>query len=508
MSEAQSRADKAKAVLTAPIRGWRNKFNPIIGRAPRDDADSGGELPVQSAPSASGEGSSSGTTREQRDARLLREREGAPPPREQGSPRRFATVDPDPGARQTAFNALSGASENIHRDKTLFGRKVGESKDKGYGKNVEDAVNAFMNEAIGKLVTADSADPETFEKAQVLREALVKERNGYAARKTGETDKSKLDQRAEKVVALDKRIAGLDTLVEQATVRGSPDAASAGLMSVGIDSVDGLVEKVLTVRGADQAYMEELFRVTLHEQVKREMASAAKVGRDGKNTFLRSNNPPMKLIAAQIKADPEAQQAKDAFQNSVKALVPPSAMPMEVDPSRIKASVAAARTGQGTPTTAAAISDDDVRDEIADGIAAVARLVQSTLRRTFAMKVPRAVSVAASMIAAEARANGLDRKGVALAVGSVVVLRFIGPALATMRTLMKEPKITEEQQRALTLASKAVQNLANGIAPDSAKTEPAMKPVMAVLQDQYDTMADWLLAVADEGSRVLEASDD
>ncbi len=106
------------------------------------------------------------------------------------------------------------------------------------------------------------------------------------------------------------------------------------------------------------------------------------------------------------------------------------------------------------------------------------------------------------MIAAAAGKAGMDGKKVAIMVGGHVFLRVIVPALVAM------PSISSEQRRAMTLATKILQNISNGMRDGS--KEAYMAPFAQMVDDEMPALHKWFMDIVAQGDelRGIDGLDD
>jgi hypothetical protein len=446
-------------------RVWINKALNKLGRKPKFvEQESGGSSGTNPAYIGPDEGSSSGTNR-------------AYVGPEEGSSTGTRPRRNDGGSRRAAFEQLTGTNENIHRDRTLLGRRVGQSSDKGYEKNVETPVYELVSQLSGPLMGQDDLERKELQKVFQLRAALLKEQQGYGDRKTGEKKQAKAAQRDTKVSAIDERLEGLDKLM-------TPDLVAGGLMAPkgegGIDTKE-MVEATVELRGADEDYMARLMTTMATRQIENETSGRGGAA-EAKKNLMRSNTALSELVSTYMTKTQEGQEFRQDYQDEILSLVR-SAPPIEVDPFKVKPDP---RKTSGAEQQKAAVAKDGARQLVA--------LVNKVLDQTLDRELPAPIVALAGQVATEVRGKGLGDDDAAVAVGAIVMLRVINPAITE---LIANPAATPEMKRTLILVQKATQNLANHT--DGSDKEPYMAPVMNAIGGRMDDMAEWLLKVADGG---------
>ncbi len=430
-------------------RVWINKALNKLGRKPKvvEQASEGssGTNPLYAGPQ---EGSSSGTRQRQRDVR----------------------------SRRAAFEKLMGTNENVHRDRTVLGRRVGQSSDKGYEKKVETPVYALVNQLSGALMGQDDLEREQLQQVFQLRDALLQEQRGYGDRKAGEKTQAKVAQRDTKVSAIDERLEGLDELM-------TPDLVAGGLMAPkrgrGIETKE-MVAATVALRGEDEDYMAQLMTVMATRQIADETSD--KTAEQAKKNLMRSNTALSELVSTYMNTSQAGQDFRKEYQKQVLKLVG-SASRLEVDPDKVRTDPGATKGVQ-----------QQKADATRDGARQLVALVDGVLDQTIGRELPPPIVALARQVAAEVRGKGLDDHDAAVAVGGIVMLRVVNPAITE---LVADPDATPDMKRTLILVQKVTQNLANRTT--GGDKEPFMVPVMEAIWDRLDDMADWLLQVADTG---------
>jgi hypothetical protein len=227
---------------------------------------------------------------------------------------------------------------------------------------------------------------------------------------------------------------------------------------------DAVIKEIIGAHGTDTAYMELL----CEKSVGNDLASASKGG-NIEGTFFRSNSSATKLTKAFASTGetPAYLKGIDTDAKEWLADVSPET-PIEIDQEKN--------------------NDQEIIDK---SIIALTAFCEKTLHTLESKPAPSEIATTASMIAAAARKAGMNDQKVAIMVGGHVFLRMIVPALVAM------PSISSPQRRAMTLATKILQNVSNGVR-DGGK-EPFMLPFGDMVDREMPALHKWFMDIVAQG---------
>lgn len=396
--------------------------------------------------------------------------------------------------QREAMAAFRGEGEDIRRR-----RKVGpvplplKSRDKGYRTNVADPADALAAEVDLLLRQGVALSGDTLRKAVALRDELVRQRDHYSGNLAGEKNRTKGEQRQRKIDAINRRIDGLDDLLRQADAREVAWCAIANADSGGSDEVDDTIEEMVAQHGDDPRFMEGLFSHAIGAQIQKELYTDGRplTGKDllsAKQQLFRINNPATKLAVEYAAKSDEGGNYLRGCRNLMKGALPPQdesqdIEPLEIDPAKVK------------------MPEDASEQEIAEGIdrrlARLAGIVNTAMDGIMVRPAPQPISTIAHVVASSMTNEGFDEEEIAKTIGSFVMLRIVCPQFTRMCA-----ELPANERRSVILATKAIQNLANGIL-DAGK-EPWMQPLMDAVRGRYDEMNGWLLDIAKEGEALSQ----
>jgi hypothetical protein len=387
---------------------------------------------------------------------------------------------------------LGGEGEDIRRKKL-----IGKSTDKGYSRRVSDPVDRVLALVDDMIARGGAIDERTLPQLTDLRDQLRTSRTHYSDGLEGEKDRKKREQRQKKIDAITTRLGALDTLIAEgeraqnlrevavvqlkpaerakmlaanpemrkAVVAGkpAPDELADLLTATAANDMDALVKEIVDAHGSDAAYMEQL----CERVVALDLGGDRETG--GQTTFMRGNSAATKITKAYAMTG-ETGEYLGEMQTNTKVWLGSvgTGQPIEIDPVRT-----------------------DSEETIRQSQARLAHYVRALLNSIVGKPVPRAIATTAGMIAAGARKTGMNKDQIAVMVGGHVFLRVVIPALVTM------PGLTAEQQRAMVLATKLLQNVSNGIT-DGGK-EGFMADFADIIEEEMPSLHAWFLEIAASG---------
>ena len=397
---------------------------------------------------------------------------------------------------QEARDQLVGKDEDVSRKKF-----IGKSIDKGYTDRVTTEVNKIID-AVDKLISSGKEmDDNIRETLLTLHDKLGEGQAHYRDAITGDKKDVKLDkQRQDKVDAIGERMEAITRLMSESTrtqfrredevtklnpkerakmLKANPEmlkavisakpapAELADVLSEMGDSADGMIKQIIAAHGTDTAYMELLCDKTVGNDLK-----GASAGGNLEGTFFRGNSTATKLTKAYAMTGETPAFLKGIDTDAKEWLgdVSPET-PIEIDPDK-----------------------NDNQEVIDKSVLALVAFCEKTLHTLESKPAPSEIATTASMIAAAAGKAGMDGKKVAIMVGGHVFLRVIVPALVAM------PSISAPQRRAMTLATKILQNISNGMRDGS--KEAYMAPFAQMVDDEMPALHKWFMDIVAQGDEL------
>jgi GTPase-activator protein for Ras-like GTPase len=404
---------------------------------------------------------------------------------------------------------LSGKDEDVTR-KTTFGR----STDKGFRTKVMDVVDQFLQE-VDDLI-AGGPGPEINQHVEDLRLKLQQQRASYnEALKKKDTPK-KTDQRGRKVQAIDDRLKALDrfeidllisaqerqiilsnlndreraqALLDNPEIRRKviesrpqPNELAKLFTSTTSNKQDELLKDILDIHGKDQGYLMEVARE----------ATVIVTANEDRNAYMRGNSAGSKLLR-DICLSCESTQELTQMVGTDATDWAKSVGLIEVESDKMDGMEPRAR-----------------QDAIEVSAQAIRDLVTGTLNKIYQMEVAPEIKATAKIAADQFIRKFPDatQKELSAIISGHVFLRIVSPAIINaagalaprINELAKkkkektsEYKLLIQQQRALTLAAKVMQNIGNGTKPGD--KEPAMRVFDDLIDQVLGDMQNYCLSI-------------
>ncbi len=453
----------------------------------------------------------------------------------QGSPASgsYAFTEEGSSTGSSDLEMLLGVGEDVHRDIKVGFLKLGESKDKGFRDDVAARVQALQ----GDVQAAQAYRPDGRPVPEAVREAhirllglqgdLARERDYYGGKGSGGRGDKDI-QRREKAGAITVRMEALDRIMTAGRGAGwresvaldvieAPDPSTKGRPSQ--DLADQRIKDLLDVNGDDPAFAGRLLHSAMVTQVREELTKdgVPLKGDDlksAKQKLFRGTSAATRIATLYIKDDKGAQDFLRDCEAAMTDLLPNVGKKTELTPYLLKKEAFARshpefKTAEeldkafnnqsltdGSPDPAKLYLNDNtvtnvIQGELGARVQAYCKQLGGILDAIMALPVPATIGMVAAGMAARMREQGLSEDEVAKAIGAFVMLRFVNPKL----TMAKQK--TPELQKAASMVSKIVLNLANGVT--TVGKEQWLQPLQDVVNGRAKALNTWLLKIAADG---------